>query len=537
MNIQELHCTHTSIAKQKTGSLQRRFGVFCGITSFLLWIGLAHGFAQQSTPVNACSFNNTFYVGASCNSFWNTSDIGAQINAAYNALPPGGGTIHIASGNYATSTAVVLNPGKGKVKPVFLSCEPGSWYRGVTTIAATSIKWNSGFTGAAITFADGTNGTGGMSDCTLIGPGNTTSSQGLVVGARTNASIQHVFDRNDISGFGTCLQFDSNTYINLFNYNTLHDCGIDGAKIVYVPSGLAEFGENITFNGGQISYARGAPSSPFPTNCVLINGGGDFKFRDVSMDQCGLMIDTANAIVDLVDPHMENINGPTTNAFVTIGPNCRGCVLNLYGGFLYEDFKSARTEMVNEASNVPDNAVVINVTGTQFQPAQHIPQIFNATGSARCCQRIYINGLSNYGGYSASLTGGEWLFENLSYNGTYQSAGAPCSAVNVALAGWGAGATKTNFAGFNQTCRFTINTGSSSFSPSPTVTYTLTGAFTKVPVCTMTVDSIKGGGGPILLSQTATSATAPAFTAQTSTGATFTPGGGESYTVVLRCGP
>ena len=509
---------------------------------FILVAGVGEGVGQQGAPVNACGFNNTYYVGTNCNTYWGTSDIGAQINNAYKALPSGGGAIHIAAGNYTTSTAVVLNPGKGKVKPVLLSCEPGSWYRGVTTIAATSIKWNSEFTGAAITFADGTNGTGGMSNCTLIGPGNTTSTQGLVVGARTSASIQHVFDRNDISGFGSCLQFDSNTYITLFNYNTLHDCGINGSKIVYVPSGLAEFGENITFNGGQISYVIGGSSSPYPSDCVLINGGGDFKFRDVSMDQCGLTVDTPNAIVDVVDPHMENINGATTKAFITIGPTCRGCVLNMYGGFLYENYKSARTEIVNEASDVPNNAIVINVTQERsFSRHRASPRkSFNATGSAKCTAMcwIYINGLVNYGNTSPAWWGVVGSFsEILSYNGTYQIAGAPCSATNVALSGWGAGAGKTNFSGFNQTCRFTINTGSSSFAPSPTVTYTFTGPFQRIPVCTMTVDSVTGGGGAILLSPTTASATAPVFTAQAATGATFTPAGGESYTVVLRCGP
>ena len=103
--------------------------------------------------------------------------------------------------------------------------------------------------------------------------------------------------------------------------------------------------------------------------------------------------------------------------------------------------------------------------------------------------------------------------------------------------GWGTGTTKGTFSGYSQSCQFTITAGSATFTASPTVTFTFPNpAFPVIPVCTLDVHNITGSGGAILFDNSTPSATAPVFTAETATGAAFTPAAGETYTVVLRCG-
>lgn len=119
------------------------------------------------------------------------------------------------------------------------------------------------------------------------------------------------------------------------------------------------------------------------------------------------------------------------------------------------------------------------------------------------------------------------------------SLGASCASNNVTLApGWGKGAATGNFSGYSQSCQFTITTGSPPFEASPAVTFGFPSAvFPVIPVCTLDVHNITGPGGAIIFNNSLQSATAPVFTAETSTGAAFKPAAGETYTVVLRCGP
>ena len=119
------------------------------------------------------------------------------------------------------------------------------------------------------------------------------------------------------------------------------------------------------------------------------------------------------------------------------------------------------------------------------------------------------------------------------------SLGGSCASNNVMLApGWGKGAATGNFSGYSQSCQFTITTGSASFEASPTVTFRFPSpVFPVIPVCTLDVHNITGGGGAIIFNNNVQSVTAPVFSAEASTGAAFTPASGETYTVVLRCGP
>jgi hypothetical protein len=130
------------------------------------------------------------------------------------------------------------------------------------------------------------------------------------------------------------------------------------------------------------------------------------------------------------------------------------------------------------------------------------------------------------------------------YTGTVEAynvqanVGGACASGNFSLGtGWGSGATTGTYSGYSQTCQFTITSGASSFASAPTFTFTFPTPFNTAPVCTAQVAAITGSGGAIIFSNTTASATAPVFTATTSTGAAFIPAASETYTVVIRCGP
>lgn len=109
---------------------------------------------------------------------------------------------------------------------------------------------------------------------------------------------------------------------------------------------------------------------------------------------------------------------------------------------------------------------------------------------------------------------------------------------NIVLGpGWGEGATVTDVKGWTQTEQFTINSGASSFSASPTISITFPNPFSEAPLCDILVQGVTGLGGSILFNPTPSTKQMATFTAETSSGQPFLPAANESYKVLLRCGP
>jgi hypothetical protein len=111
-------------------------------------------------------------------------------------------------------------------------------------------------------------------------------------------------------------------------------------------------------------------------------------------------------------------------------------------------------------------------------------------------------------------------------------------AENISLgAGWGAGAKITEVKGWTQTEQFTIHSGSSGFSPAPTITMTFPNPFSQTPICDLTVQAVTGPGGPLLFNPDVVNRTSAKFIAETPSGAGFVPSANETYKVLMRCGP
>lgn len=120
--------------------------------------------------------------------------------------------------------------------------------------------------------------------------------------------------------------------------------------------------------------------------------------------------------------------------------------------------------------------------------------------------------------------------------------GITCLNSSIVLSSaWGTSSAVTLANGYFPNCSFVINSGRGSFSASPTLTLNFPGsllqAFNATPVCQLNVVAITGSGGSILFNPTSTSITSTVWTAQTSTGAAFTPASSETYKVVLSCSP
>lgn len=412
--------------------------------------------STAASASNACIINGVAYVGigAPYTSCWGSSDIGAQIMAAFNTSPSPGVRIKITAGTYDTSTNISFvspcTPTK-ICKSVFVECDPGanSYPNGAQrTAGVTILKFDGmGATGPFFRFAAAAGS--GMSNCTLVGPGGTSSTQGLVCGgpASDTSCIDNSFYNIDVSNFGVGLQFDNNAYIDFFYNPAIHDNGAAGENNIYAPNGIAGFGENISFYGGQISNKI----TPSATCINLLSGpnqpplgsspGVELHFYGLSLDQCGITMNTdGGGFLDLENVHMEA--GISTNDdFITLGSTCKSCHLNISGGFMTEDHQppQLRTELIALDSSQPNSANSISINGMMFQTGQLATYLVsNKSNTSTCCAQLYISGVTNGIGGSGvtSFVGGSWLSMNILSGGTVELGSFSHSATWGT--GWGA---------------------------------------------------------------------------------------------------
>jgi hypothetical protein len=308
-------------------------------------------------------FNALCYSGA---------DIGVKVNAAL-AAPEclaTGCHIKIPAGYYPYTTPIVLAG-----KNIWLDCDTGGGGITASPTMITQLYYTG--TGTAVTFDPG--GTNNLlSGCGITG-NNTASTVGLQVGGSSGA-VGAVFSNNDISGFTTCLQFSNIVYITTFRDNFIHDCS---SHEIYAPAGLGTFGENVTFNGGDI-YNKGA----FSATGIQLSSACDYHFNSVSIDNVGITLDSSANIIDFTLPHNEISGGATNLPILTLSSTCTNCRVTSHGGLWLEDFGSVgRTSFINV---VGANSSV-NIFGGRFTATESVPQIVNFTSNGICTMLGTIN--------------------------------------------------------------------------------------------------------------------------------------------------
>lgn len=259
-------------------------------------------------------------------------DIGDKINQAYAACPSSGGGCHIvvAPAAYPFSTPIVFNGGHG---PAELDCSPGS--SGLTPVTGTTQLTYTGMgSTTAILFNDGGFTGAGMRGCTLIGPSSSGATIGLACGSGGGSCVGHYFEANDISGFGVGVQLGGAlSFLDTFSQNTIHDSKVN---VNVTGSGTNESNK---FIGGLISN-----QSAIVENCVDTSsaaGAVDFQFIGVSLDGCGVNVNGTSSIgghrFRFFGDHFENPAGASATNFITMGPNCSGCYVELHGTDIQED--------------------------------------------------------------------------------------------------------------------------------------------------------------------------------------------------------
>ena len=216
-------------------------------------------------------------------------DLGDQINNAYSDLPESGGQIVVTVGGSFQSPIVFGT----RDKPVLLVGLPGD----IITLTYT------GKGGVAMTFDYGTGHRmgHGIRDLTLTGPGNSTSTTGVIFGG-LNGAEGIGFRDFKIQSFGTNLKMGSHTWLAYFEHGMIRDGSIN----LLLPSKLTEAGEQITFN--HVTFAD-APSPH--TDNVWVQGNQEVIFTDCSFDQAQLRVgngNTSGAQVTVRGTHFENPN-------------------------------------------------------------------------------------------------------------------------------------------------------------------------------------------------------------------------------------
>jgi hypothetical protein len=216
------------------------------------------------------------------------SDCGAQINAAYADLPSTGGII-IQDVSCSYTTPIVFNT---NLKPALLEGFPA----GAITLTYTAT------TGTAMTLNYGTGLTmgKGFRDLTLTGPGNSTSTTGVIIGG-ANGAQGTTIDNSEIQSFGTNVLFANNTWIVDIRQTMIRDGGTN----VLFPTSVVNAGENIKFD--HVTFADAPPPH---TNSVWMQSS-ESEFEDCSFDQAQLRIGngTNNGAQTVIHgSHFENPN-------------------------------------------------------------------------------------------------------------------------------------------------------------------------------------------------------------------------------------
>lgn len=335
------------------------------------------------------------------------ADCGAKVNAAYAALPSTGGQIIVPTA-CSFSTPILFGTTN---KPVILS-----------SFGNAAIMTYTGSTGVAITFDNGPgfDFTSSIQNVTLTGPGNASTTTGLVLGG-SNGAVGFSMSRFLFQSFGTVVQTSSNTWITKFDHGMLRN----GTTILLEPSGQTNAGENVEFD--HVTFA----DSPAPhTNAVWIQGGGqETVFNTCSFDQAQLRIGngfTSAAQVVITNSHFENPNFATGGidfVFLVVDHN-NGNYVRFTDSFIEQD----RTSGGPYAAFMNLAGGVIQMTGVGiFTPAQ-------LTSFAVLSNAVNVNlfGYNDLSGQTVALYSGATTGYLQSYPGANTATSAGFNAIQGA---------------------------------------------------------------------------------------------------------
>lgn len=252
------------------------------------------------------------------------TDIGQQINAAYAALPPSGGRLHIPAKHdgtcYSFSTSIRINlPNKSVV------------IQG-DSLQSTCLLFRG--TGIAIQFDYGFNPIvfgAALKDLTLSG--TALQGTGLVIGGPNGSQGLRV-ENVRITGFRRGVTYRQRGWASSF----VHSIIDDNVQNLYYPPGLIASGENLEFDHVLFlnTNSKTLNTDAFVQNSIVIDAGTgsppDFNFVNCSFDAVQLVL--TNGYINIVNSHFED--GFARNDLDWIVIN--GAYVNIVNPMFLQDF-------------------------------------------------------------------------------------------------------------------------------------------------------------------------------------------------------
>lgn len=351
------------------------------------------------------------------------------------------------------------------------------------------------------------------------------------------------------------------SYVRAEGFDVSNEIGATMVRAAFVAQHLFD---NSSFSNVTVYCSSGTCAKIYDICCgvefknLTINGKGAANVRPLVIGDCSLgggVFSGGVMSTAFYNPSVTHPGAGKNNILIQCGPNTNNDVFyNLYMEANRTDTSTPGIQIGSDifgiqfynfqymATPAKSNAYAVDVAKWLLTPGQTADVFFGGRSGTNNLVNDHQDGMQLSGDSSSRFQSANFLsgvnsarMESKIFSA---SLGVPCSSGNVTLSGWGTGATTRAFSGYSQSCQFTVSSGNDNFAPSPILAFAFpTAFFPVVPVCTLDVHGISGPGGAILFNNSTPSATAPVFIAETSIGGTFTPAAGETYTLVLRCGP
>ncbi len=364
-------------------------GVVIGIGLAYAGVAFAVSISVPSAPVGTqgntlVSTSTGAYVVASTTELhadtFPGSDMGAKINAAYAALPATGGRIIVPYGSYSFSTPIVFGTNR---KIVYLYCTSGGGASN-NAVGGTTLTYTPS-TGNAITV--NTNnyivGGSGIENCNIQGTNGTTarSTVGVSEGGG-NGAFSFALIGVNVSGFGTGVQWNSNTSFNMIDRSSIHFNG----RNVDEPDTSGANCENMRISNSVIADSNnqaGGVTDLFGLavqesgNCQMNIVNTSFDDNQIYVNQFG---GTAN-VWTLTNVHFENPNQHTYNYIDTLA-NVPATEVNLIGGDMMNDVVAGMPSYISMGGDLHMDGTTIDGNNNVTTPVTRIASLDNSSNNA-----------------------------------------------------------------------------------------------------------------------------------------------------------
>ncbi len=344
-----------------------------------------NGSASIIPNLNGALFVPNNFATAGCFGVATATDIGRCINLAYAALPSTGGVIIPPIGAFTYTTPIVFGT---NFKPASLYCWSGGGGSNFSLGGGTVLTYNSS-TGSA--FSVDTNNyivSGvGIFNCGIQGTNGTTarSTVGINVG-RINGSNNGAFDFQirgvDVSGFGTGVQYNSNTSFDTIDSSNIHFNG----RNVDEPDTAGANCENMRISNSVIADANNQAGGDTDLYGMAVQESGNCQWNIIqtSFDDNQVYINqfggTAN-VWTFTNDHWENPNQHTYDYVNTLA-NVPATEVSFVGGDLMNDVVGGMPEFISTGGDFSFDGTTIDGNNNVTTKVTAVVLLDNADNNA-----------------------------------------------------------------------------------------------------------------------------------------------------------